>query len=245
MHPTVMGSHAAQSCSRTVGRAENSAPPRSPPGGAARAARWRVREAPARAPDCSAKATSRWGSAASSLSPSLADHAHGDVALVKGVPSRKETFFMGDLPVEPRVSGLADAARHEHDDVRLLSGSTGSGAQALSMPATRSGIVLVHLAAEGVDAKRVPSKTLLIVKPSNEPRLHSTMGAIAAAPPRLDGEADGRAVLAVDDDVTKEDAADLDAPPGRRTRGRWPRLSQPGSPHRPPHKCLNLHRRPS
>ena len=85
----------------------------------------------------------------------LADAAaYGDVALVKGrAVAQGDVLHGGDLPVEPRVGSLADAARHEHDDVRLLDGFDGQRAQALQHAGDPLGIVLVHLAAEGVDAE--------------------------------------------------------------------------------------------
>ena len=85
----------------------------------------------------------------------LADAAaYGDVALVEGrAVAQGDVLHGGDLPVEPRVGSLADAARHEHDDVRLLDGFDGQRAQALQHAGDPLGIVLVHLAAEGVDAE--------------------------------------------------------------------------------------------
>ena len=159
----------------------------------------------------------------------LADAAaYGDVALVEGrAVAQGDVLHGGDLPVEPRVGSLADAARHEHDDVRLLDGFDGQRAQALQHAGDPLGIVLVHLAAEGVDAETSSLEDV----------------AHRGGAPRLDGEADGRAVLAVDDDVREGgDAADLDA--HRREEPAGDGHGFHSLVHRTGPHGLNLHRRP-
>ena len=60
--------------------------------------------------------------------------------------------------------------------------STGSEPRPSSMPAIRSESCLFIWQPKVWMQKRVPSKTLLIAKPSNRTAAASTMGAIAAAP---------------------------------------------------------------
>ena len=157
MHPTVMGSHAAQSCSRTVGRAEeNSAPPSITSACTAVLLDGASEKPRQRAQVVSAENHIEMGKRRKQLvAVALADAAaYGDVALVEGrAVAQGDVLHGGDLPVEPRVGSLADAARHEHDDVRLLDGFDRQRAQALQHAGDPLGIVLVHLAAEGVDAE--------------------------------------------------------------------------------------------
>ncbi len=89
------------------------------------------------------------------LAVALTDAAsHGDVALLVGRAVSHGNVLHGcDLAVEPRIGGLAHAAGHEHDDIGLFNGADGQRAQPLEHAGDALGVVLVHLAAEGVDAE--------------------------------------------------------------------------------------------
>ena len=62
----------------------------------------------------------------------------------------------GDLTIEVRVGLLADAARHEDDDIGFLNGFYHECSERFEHARYALGIVFIHLASEGVDAERKP-----------------------------------------------------------------------------------------
>lgn len=86
----------------------------------------------------------------------LADAAaDGDDPLRKrGIGAQGDVLHRRHLTVKPRVRRLANAAGHVDEDIGLFDGFDHKRAETLEHSGDSLGIVLVHLASEGADAKR-------------------------------------------------------------------------------------------
>ncbi len=89
------------------------------------------------------------------LTVALADAAtDGNEALREGAAiAYGNVFHRGHLAIEARISGLAHAAGHERDDVRLFDSVDGQRPEPFQHAGNALRIVLVHLASERVDAE--------------------------------------------------------------------------------------------
>ena len=152
------------------------------------------------------------------LAVALADATpYRDIALVeRRALAHGDILHGGHLPVEARIGRLAYAARQKHNDIGLLDGGDGQRAQSFQHAGYALGIVLVHLAAESMDAEGGPFEMsahgLSESIDLGNRRVLGCDGRSGKPRTGLDGETDGRAVLAVDDDIGERgNAADLDA----------------------------------
>ena len=75
--------------------------------------------------------------------------AHGDHALARR--RRREALTRVALTVQTGVSGLTNAARHEHDNVSMLRIERHEAAIRVEQATHALGVVLIHLAAKGAD----------------------------------------------------------------------------------------------
>ncbi len=66
-------------------------------------------------------------------------------------PAGFERLERGHLATQPFVGVLANAARHEDDDIRALGVFDGAHRLGAQQPGDAFGVVLVHLAPEGAD----------------------------------------------------------------------------------------------